>query len=100
MIIVAGTITFDSADIHRLREPAAAMMAATHLEAGCREYVFSESLAEPGTVQVFEVWDSPEALEAHFATEHMATYRAALADLTITSRELYTYEASNQQPLG
>jgi len=30
---------------------------------------------------------------------HMATYRAALADLTITGREIHRYEIASTHPL-
>ena len=68
MLIVAGTINVDPADVERLRAAAAEMMAATHQEPGCIEYVFSVSVADPGTVQIFEVWESAEDLDDLLST--------------------------------
>ena len=99
MLIVAGTITVDPADIDLLRPAAAEMMAATHREPGCIEYIFSISVADPGTVQIFEVWESAEDLEKHFTLPHMATFQAALKDMTITGRNLNRYEVSSHEPM-
>ncbi|MEM7094897.1 MAG: putative quinol monooxygenase [Actinomycetota bacterium] len=95
MLIVAGTITVDPGQVDNLRDASTAMMEATLEETGCHQYVFSEKLDQPGTIQIFEIWQSPEELEAHFQTPHMATFQQALAGLTIHSRELHRYEVAN-----
>ncbi len=95
MLIVAGTITIDPAHVDDLRSAAEVMMAATLQETGCHEYRFSESLASPGTIQVFEIWQSEEELAAHFETPHMATFRRVLANLDVQGRELHRYEVAN-----
>ena len=99
MIIVAGTITIDPADAARLAPAAAKMMAATHEEPGNIEYVFSISVADPGTVQVFEVWESAEDLANHFTLPHMAEFGAAMAEATVTGSDLKRYEVSSVGPL-
>jgi len=99
MLIVAGTITIDPADADALRVAAAEMMAATHEEPGCHEYVFSISVADPGNVQVFEVWESADDLEAHFAMPHMATFRESLSAVTVTGRNLHRYEVASSEPM-
>ena len=99
MLIVAGTITIDPADADKLRPAAAAMMAATREEPGNIEYVFSISVADPGSVQIFEVWESAEDLEKHFTLPHMATFQAALKDITITGRNLNRYEVASHEPM-
>ena len=99
MLIVAGTINVDPADIPALQAAATEMMAATHQEPGCQEYVFSVSVAEPGNVQIFEVWDSAADLEAHFEMPHMTTFREAMANMTVTGRSLHRYEVSSREPM-
>ena len=99
MLIVAGTIEIDPADVETLRDAASTMMAATLQEPGCQQYVFSVSVADPSQVQVFEIWDSAEDLAAHFETPHMAEYRQALAGITIRSRNLHRYEIAGVEPL-
>jgi len=75
------------------------MMAATHEEPGNIEYVFSVSVADPGNVQIFEVWESAEDLEKHFTLPHMATFRAVMSELTVTGRSLHRYEVSSFEPM-
>ncbi len=99
MLIVAGTIHVDPADVDRLRVAAAELMTATHAEPGCIEYVFSVSVADPGAVNIFEVWESEADLEAHFEMPHMATFRSALSELTITGRSISKYEVSSRAPM-
>ncbi len=99
MLIVAGTISIDPSDADVLREAAAVMMAATHEEPGCIEYVFSISVADPGNVQIFEVWESAADLEKHFTLPHMDTFQATLKDITITGRDLNRYEVSSSEPM-
>lgn len=95
MLIVAGTISVDPDDVEKLRAAASVMMAATLEETGCHQYVFSESLASPGTIQIFEMWQSIDELNAHFETPHMATFRRVLGALTVHSRDIYRYQVAN-----
>lgn len=99
MLIVAGTINIDPADADTLRAAAATMMEATQQERGCIEYVFSVSVADPGNVQVFEVWESTEDLEKHFTVPHMATFRSILSEIAITGRNLHRYEIASHEPM-
>lgn len=99
MLIVAGNLTIDPADVDTLRAAATEMMAATHQESGCIEYVFSVSVADPGTVQIFEIWESAADLDAHFNEPHMATFQAALANITITGSSLHRYEVASSEPM-
>lgn len=75
------------------------MMAATHEEPGCQQYVFSISVADPAKVQIFEVWDSAEDLEAHFKMPHMAVFGETLATINIMGRDLMRYEVASAEPM-
>ena len=99
MLIVAGSIQVDPRDVDRLRAAATEMMVATRREPGCIDYVFSISVDDPGSVQIFESWETGEDLEKHFEMPHMATFRTALADITITGRSVTKYEVSSSEPL-
>ena len=94
MIIVAGTFTIDPSEIDRIRDPGVAMMEATRAEQGCIEYRFSVGIDDPSVVQVFEIWETQEHLEAHFVAPHMAEWRQALKGVTVTGRNLVTYDAT------
>jgi len=79
-------------DMETIHDAALAMMAATREEDGCIEYEFSEVIGEPGTMRIFEIWESVEALEAHFGAPHMTVWREAMKHTTVHSRDLARYE--------
>ena len=99
MLIVAGSITFDPAHTETAKTATSAMMAATMEEPGCQDYVFSISMADEATIRIFEVWDSQEDLEAHFAMPHMAEFQAAIAGIGISGRNLTKYEVSSSEAM-
>lgn len=99
MLIVAGTLTIDPADADKLAAAATTMMTETLKETGCHQYVFSQSFADPATIQIYELWQSDEELAAHFEMPHMADFRAALADVNVIRREIYKYEVGNSAKL-
>jgi quinol monooxygenase YgiN len=74
-----------------------ANMPAVHAEQGCIEYGpvidtpgFGGSQTElgPDTFVVIEKWESAEALRAHAAAPHMATYGAKVRDM-LASRVIH-----------
>lgn len=94
MLIVAGTIEVDPDHRGALLEAVAPMIEATRAEAGCRAYTFSPDPDNPGLVHVFERWDDQASLDAHFASDHLAAWRARAADLPIHNRDLMKYLVS------
>jgi quinol monooxygenase YgiN len=99
MLIVAGTIEVEPDDRDALMAAALPMMAASQAEEGCLDYVFSVDPTDAGTVRVFERWTDAAALEAHFATAHMATLRAAMGPLRITRSDVTRYAISRTGPV-
>ncbi|MGI9596225.1 MAG: putative quinol monooxygenase [Acidimicrobiales bacterium] len=94
MLIVAGTIQVDPARRAEMFTAVAPMVAATRVEPGCRAYVFSPDNDDPGLVHLYELWDDQAALDAHFASEHMAAWQKASADLPIVARDIAKYTIS------
>jgi len=47
-------------------------------EPGCLVYVIAADPADPGRIQIAELWESVEALEAHFRHPNFAATGAAL----------------------
>lgn len=99
MLVVAGHVCIDPA--HREEAVAAArtMMEATCREPGCRSYVFSADLDDPARFRLFEEWESAEALEAHFATPHMAAFQKAMGGLGVREMAVQRYEVSSVGPV-
>jgi quinol monooxygenase YgiN len=99
MIVVSGTARVRSDGREAAIAAARAMTAASLAEPGCHEYRFAVSLDDPDVVHVFEEWESAEALEAHFATAHMATFMEALGAVLDGSPVIERFEVTGKAPL-
>lgn len=67
MIIISGWMELDPAERDRVIAESAPLQAATRNdEPGCIAYALCCDPVEAGRVSVYECWESPEALEAHF----------------------------------
>lgn len=99
MLVIAGKIELDPAKREQAIAAAIEMMRETHKEKGCKSYVFSTSLEDPGTFQLFEEWESDEALRAHFDTPHMARFRQAMGGLGIKNMAVQRYDVSKVGPV-
>ena len=78
MIVVSGTLQTSEVALNSLTDAMRAVISATREEAGCRVYAFARDVMEPGLVRIYEEWDSREALAAHSAAPHIATWHEAL----------------------
>lgn len=99
MLIVAGSITTEDGGRAAFLDAVAPMVAATHTEPGCREYVFSPDPDDANRVMLFELWDDQDALDAHFASDHMAEFQRASAGLPVTGRDIKKYTISDVGPV-
>lgn len=100
MIVVNATVTATAATIEALKPAIAEMEQASRAEAGCEDYTFSVELNDPDVVRITERWVSMDALKAHFATPHMAKFRAAMAEHPPKSVAATFYEAAEVPPPG
>ena len=100
MLVIAGHIQLDPDKLPAALPAAQEMMAETHKEEGCVAYVFSQSVDEPGRFQIFEEWVDQSALDAHFATPHMAKFQQAMGGFGIKEMTVHRYEVSSKGPLG
>jgi len=98
-LIVAGTVRVPPDNLDRFRPHMAAMMAASRAEDGCIDYNYGDDVTEPGLIHVFERWRDQAALDAHFATGHMARWRAAWPSFGVSDRKLFAYEVASERPL-
>ena len=100
MLIVTGNIELNPENIAAGREAIMAMVADTVVENGCQTYEFSHVVGTDATFRVYEEWDDAGCLAAHAKAPHMAVFRAALGDVGVVSREIWTIEAGTKTPLG
>ena len=93
MLIVTGIITIPEGALETARPAIATMVAETLKEPGCITYGFWVDPEDAKRLRVYEEWQNRDALEAHFATPHMATFREILGTLGPISRDLVTIQA-------
>jgi quinol monooxygenase YgiN len=99
VIIITAKVEVDPAHLGELRGAVAAMEKASRAEPGCIDYAFSQELSNPSIIRIAERWQSMEALTAHFATPHMATFGKALAAHPPKSSEIKVYEVAKEVAL-
>ena len=93
MILIEGTVRVPPDNVVAAQPAMEQMVRASRKEAGCLECAYSIDLMDPGLVRILERWESRAALDAHFKTAHMATWRSFFPILGITDRSLRLYEA-------
>lgn len=91
MIMVEGWVRLAPGEITRLRDAAIIMRQATLQEPGCLAYAFSVDIEDAQCLRISERWQDQAALEAHFATPHMAQFNAALAGAGIEGASIHVY---------
>ncbi len=96
MLIVAGVIQMDPAKRADADAAFEKMRIATLAEPGCIEYQAYSGRDDAGTVFMFEKWQDQAALDAHFASPHMAEFGAALGSAGVTAMDVKKYEVSSE----
>jgi quinol monooxygenase YgiN len=76
----------------RVAEIAAALLAPTRAEPGCRYYQANRDPVDPRTFFFFEVYDDEAAFQSHRASEHIQRLALGEAVPLLESRELAAYE--------
>ncbi len=99
MLIIAGSITTEDGERDAFLTAVKPMVSATHSEPGCREYVFSPDPENANRIMLFELWDDQDALDLHFASEHMAAFQAASASLAVAGRDIKKFTISEVGPV-
>ncbi len=99
MIRIAGTIRIRTGAVEAARPAIRAMIEASRAEPGCLAYAYAQDLLEPDRIHVSEAWASRDALAAHFASPHIAQWRAQWSALGISDRDLTLYEVATSEPV-
>ncbi|WP_170788628.1 putative quinol monooxygenase [Ruegeria lacuscaerulensis] len=100
MLVVTGVVEVAPEGVEKAAKAAQEMVSETVQEMGCIVYEFSQILGHPNLFRVYEEWESQAALEAHFATTHMAAFRAALAEVGVISNSVCRIVGGEKQPLS
>jgi quinol monooxygenase YgiN len=99
MIVVAGTIRVPEDKIEALRPTAEATLLATRKEKGCIVYSFAYDLIDKGLLRIYEEWESLAHLQEHMKQPHMGPWRAKLAEIGATDRNVKRYEGGAAEKL-
>jgi len=99
MLLIIGTIRVPPARLTEVRAAMAAMIAASCAEQGCLDYHYAEDVLTPGLIHVNELWTDRAALDAHFASAHLAEWRSVWPALGISDRNLVVYEVGEARPI-
>lgn len=99
MIIVMGYAQAAPGEIDRIIDGMKAMVAATNAEDGCDHYGFSRDVHDPDRMIISERWRDQAALDAHFASPHMATFNALLGTVEIKDVSVRAYENGEMRVL-
>lgn len=99
MIVIAGSIDVDPDRREAALEAGRPHVLATRAWPGCRAYVWSADSLEEGRIQVFEEWESEEALAAHFAGPHYRAMRDTIAAHGIRGIEVCKYRVALREPV-
>ena len=87
MIILAGTMTFDPADIAGFSQAVRNMAGEVRAEDGCIHYSLLVEDAAVGVVNVSEIWRDDAALHAHLAqpwtTSFFAQFGSRAKDISV-----------------
>ncbi len=99
MIIIAGTVQINPSQRDHALQAARMMCTASEAEAGCLVYRIAEDIQQPNTFRIFELWDNEAALEAHFQTDHMATFNALLPTFLAGEPQIRRYDVDTFRDL-
>ena len=93
MLVLVVSVHSSAENIAAMKEAVAAMETASRAETGCKDYTFAVELNDPDKLRITECWEDEDALKAHFATPHMATFNEAMAKAAPTQVDISCYEA-------
>ena len=99
MIVITGTVRLPAANRDAAFPAMRAMVEASRAEDGCEAYSYAFDLLDENLVHIVERWRDRPALEAHFATAHMAQWRRQFGALDITDRDLTLFETDAGTPI-
>jgi len=92
MLLIVGTIRLPAEYLADARPIMRAMVENSRAEDGCVEYSYAEDVLDPGLIHVTELWRDQATLDRHFASDHLARWRASWPALGIGDRDLQVYE--------
>ena len=99
MLLIVGTIRLPADGLAAALPAMRAMVQASRAEPGCIEYAYAQDVLDAGLIHVYELWRSQDDLDRHFASAHIAQWRALWPALGIGGRDLRAYAVGAPRPV-
>ena len=99
MLLIVGTIRLPPENLDMARNAMKHMVEGSRSEDGCVEYSYAEDVFDAGLIHVKERWRDQAALDRHFASSHLAAWRATWPELAIRDRSLSCYEVGSPREI-
>jgi quinol monooxygenase YgiN len=91
LIALSVSMTFPAEKIAEVREFVTNLTVLSNKDAGCVEYWWAQTLEDPSTLRLYEVWESQEALQAHLSLPHEKEFMAKIQPL-VTKIDVHYYD--------
>jgi quinol monooxygenase YgiN len=98
-VLINGYVDFAPGDESQALAEAAALMAETRDQRGCRAYVWSADPTTPGRVYVYENWESVADLAAHLSGRFYAEMLALLGKYRVLDTSIMKYRIDHAEPV-
>ncbi len=99
-IIVAGWMDYEPGDRGTMVKALVELGRRTREEEpGCLDYAMTADPTDERRIRVYEHWASQQALDEHFATEHIKDFRAAVAGVTRVGVSLTAHTVAASRPM-
>lgn len=98
MLLIIGTVRLPADNVPNALPAMKRMAEESRAEDGCIEYGYAEDVLDAGLIHVKEIWRDQAALDRHFASDHIAEWRAQWPVLGIGDRNLRVYDVGEPRP--
>jgi quinol monooxygenase YgiN len=92
MILIQGYAKLGPGEFDRLSDAMRTQVEATNEEDGCELYCFARDVSDPDLLRISERWRDQTALDAHFASPHMAAFNAVIGEAKLLDLSVKAYE--------
>lgn len=99
MIIVKGILPVKADQQQAAVELVERLVEASLLEPGCLSYEVYQKLHQPDTLVIWQQWSDINALEGHFATDHVDEFLEAIPDLIDGEVESFRFGVQSMDEL-